>query len=107
MNKLVSNPHLFVFIQYLERNLYVPHLFRNGVIPKGVVIFLVNIECVLCRLRHLDLKFVIFLKVTRTSLLNKRNYMRPFLNQVHHLTVKGRLAVNSLINSILVSINRM
>ena len=106
-NKLLPNWHLFVFIQYLERNSYALHLFINGVRPKGIAISLVNIEWMLCRLRHLDSKFVSFLKVTRTSLFNKRNDMRPFLNYVRHISVKGRLTVNSLRNSILGSLNWM
>ena len=92
-NKLIPNRHLFVFIQDLECNTYILYLLSDRILPEVVTVLFVKFKRMLCRLGHLDYKFMYLIEVTRTSLLYQINDVRPLFDHVRHPPIKGKLTV--------------
>ena len=92
---LVSHRGVLPIRENLESNAYLLHFFGNGILPKGIVVLMVKVNCLMYCPWSLYPEFVDPLKVARLSLLHERYNLIVFLKDVWNPPIEGWLIVNA------------
>ncbi len=92
---LVTHRGILPIRENLESNAYLLHFLGNGVLPKGIAVLTVKVNCLTYCPWNLYAEFVDPLKVARLSLLHERYNLIVFLKDVWNPPIEGWLIVNA------------